>query len=267
MNDDQCIIYAVEGGVARITLNRPDQRNAISLAVHRRMDEVLSDIEARDDVRAVLLTGEGKAFCSGQDLSERKVEECSGEQLGEAVRESVGSRYNPLVRRLLALPVPLVCAVNGVAAGAGASLALMADIVIAAESARFAYVFSKIGLMPDCGGSWILPHLAGNARALGIALTGDPISARQALDWGLIWKVVPDAELAAEAWAMASQLANAPTKALVATRDAIRSSHERSFDAQLDLELEQQALLAASDDYREGVSAFKEKRQPVFRGR
>lgn len=266
MGDETCVKYTVEQGVARIAFNRPEQRNAISQAVHRRLGEVLTDIESRDDVRAVLLTGEGSAFCSGQDLGERNTDSLTGEAMSAIVAESIGERYNPLVRRLLALPVPLVCAVNGVAAGAGASLALMADVVIAAESARFVYAFSKIGLMPDCGGSWILTHLAGNARAMGMALTGEPVGARQAHDWGLIWKVVPDADLAAEAQALARQLASGPTAALVATRNAIRSSHGRSVSEQLDIELAGQIKLAGSEDYFEGVRAFKEKRKPVFRG-
>ena len=267
MNENDCVTYAVDQGVARIAFNRPQQRNAISLAVHRRLGESLDDIAARDDVRVVLLTGEGESFCSGQDLGERKVESDSGEAMAAIIGESIGERYNPLVRRLLALPVPLVCAVNGPAVGAGASLALIADITIAAERAKFVYGFARIGLMPDCGGSWILPQLAGNARAMGMALTGEPISARQALDWGLIWKVVPDDELAGAALALARQLASGPTRALVATRDAIRSSHGRSLDAQLDVELAGQKVLAASDDYREGVRAFKEKRAPQFGGR
>ncbi|MBU6268438.1 MAG: enoyl-CoA hydratase/isomerase family protein [Sphingomonadales bacterium] len=253
--------------MARITLNRPAQRNAISLAVHRRLGEILDEIEWGGAARAVLLTGNGPAFCAGQDLSERKVETATPEALAATIGESIGARYNPLVRRLRALPVPWICAVNGAAAGAGASFAFLADLTLAAESARFSYAFSKIGLMPDCGGSWVLPRLAGTARAMGMALTGEAVTAKQAEAWGLIWKAVPDAELADAAEALARQLADGPTAALVATREAIRGSGGRDLDGQLDHELEGQIRLAATADYGEGVRAFKEKRAPRFRGR
>lgn len=263
-SDADCVLFAVAGGVARVTLNRPEQLNAISLDVHRRLREILEELDARDDVRVMLLTGAGRAFCAGQDLGERRVEEgAPPPDLGE----SVGTLYNPLVRRLAALPFPWVCAVNGVAAGAGANLALLADVVIAAESARFIQSFAKIGLMPDCGGSWTLPHLIGQPRALAIALTGEPVPARDAEAWGMIWKAVPDAEFADHVERFVTALAKAPTMGLTATRDAIRSAWSRSLDEQLDLERDGQRRLGLSQDYREGVGAFKAKRPPQFVGR
>lgn len=262
--DDDCVLFSVSGGVARITLNRPEQLNAVSLGVHRRLREILDEIETRGDIRVMLLTGAGRAFCAGQDLGERKVEEgAPPPDLGE----SVGTLYSPLVRRLAALPFPWVCAVNGVAAGAGANLALLADIVVAKESARFIQSFARIGLMPDCGGSWILPHLVGQARALAIALTGEPVSASDAATWGMIWKAVPDAEFDGVVEGMVTTLAGAPTLGLTAARDAIRSAWSRSLDEQLDLERDGQRRLGQSQDYREGVSAFKAKRSPRFVGR
>jgi 2-(1,2-epoxy-1,2-dihydrophenyl)acetyl-CoA isomerase len=263
-DNDDCVLFSVSGGVARITLNRPDQLNAVSLGVHRRLREILDELERRDDIRVMLLTGAGRAFCAGQDLGERKVEEgAPPPDLGE----SVGTLYNPLVRRLAGLRFPWVCAVNGVAAGAGANLALLADIVIAKESARFIQSFARIGLMPDCGGSWTLPHLVGQARALAIALTGEPVSAKDAEAWGMIWKAVPDAAFDGVVENLVAGLAAAPTLGLTAARDAIRTAGSRTLDAQLDLERDGQRRLGLSQDYREGVSAFKAKRSPRFVGR
>lgn len=261
--DNASVVFSVGEGIARITLNRPEQLNAISLAVHRRLSAILDELEGRDDVRVMLMTGNGRAFCAGQDLSERRVEDGVLLDLGE----SVGALYNPLVRRLVGLPFPWVCAVNGDAAGAGANLALLADIVIARVSARFIQSFARIGLMPDCGGSWTLPHLVGQARALAIALTGEPVSAHDAVAWGMIWKAVPDEEFADYVEQCVSRLAAAPTLGLVVTRDAIRTAWSRSFDEQLDLERDGQRRLGNSQDYREGVMAFKEKRPPRFTGR
>jgi 2-(1,2-epoxy-1,2-dihydrophenyl)acetyl-CoA isomerase len=258
------VLFSVRGGVARITLNRPEQLNAISLGVHRRLREILDELESRGDIRVMLLTGAGRAFCAGQDLGERKVEDGAPPlDLGE----SVGTLYNPLVRRLSALPFPWVCAVNGVAAGAGANLALLADIVIARDSACFVQSFARIGLMPDCGGSWTLPHLVGQARALAIALTGEPVSARDAAAWGMIWKAVPDAEFDGAVEDLVARLASGPTLGLTATRDAIRSAWSRDLGEQLDLERDGQRRLGLSQDDREGVSAFKAKRPAVFAGR
>lgn len=261
--DEDCVLLSVEVGIARITLNRPDQLNAISLGVHRRLAAILDELAGRSDLRLVLLTGAGRAFCAGQDLAERKVESDAPLDLGA----NIEAHYNPLVRRLLTLPVPLLCAVNGVAAGAGANLALLGDIVIARESARFIQSFARIGLLPDCGGSWILPHLVGQARALGMAMTGDPISASDAAAWGMIWKAAPDDMFEAEVERLAARLAAAPTLGLMAARNAIRGAWARSLDAQLDLERDEQRRLGHSRDYREGVAAFKAKRDPVFEGR
>lgn len=258
------VLFGVSEGIARITLNRPDRLNAISLDMHRRLAEILDAVESRSDVRVMLLTGAGRAFCAGQDLGERKAEDgAPPPDLGE----SVGTLYNPLVRRLAALPFPWVCAVNGVAAGAGANLALLADIVVAKDSARFIQSFASIGLMPDCGGSWTLPHLIGQARALGLALTGEPVSARDAAAWGMIWQAVPDAAFDGVVEDLVAGLARAPTLGLTATRDAIRSAWSRRLDEQLDLERDGQRRLGLSQDYREGVSAFKAKRPAVFAGR
>jgi 2-(1,2-epoxy-1,2-dihydrophenyl)acetyl-CoA isomerase len=262
--DPNCVLFSVHEGVARVTLNRPEQLNAISLAVHRRLGGILDDLEARSDIRVMLLTGAGRAFCAGQDLNERKVE--AGAPMPD-LGESVGGLYNPLVRRLATLPFPWVCAVNGVAAGAGANLALLADIVIATQSARFVQSFAKIGLMPDCGGSWTLPHLVGQARALAIALSGEPVSAGDAAAWGMIWKAVPDDEFTAYVDDFVAGLAAGPTLGLTAARNAIRSAWTCSFDEQLDLERDGQRLLGRSEDYREGVTAFREKRPARFAGR
>jgi 2-(1,2-epoxy-1,2-dihydrophenyl)acetyl-CoA isomerase len=261
---DDCVLFSVKEGVARITLNRPEQLNAISLGVHHRLRAILGEMEMRDDIRVMLLTGAGRAFCAGQDLGERKVED--GAPMPD-LGESVGTLYNPLVRRLAALRFPWICAVNGVAAGAGANLALLADIVIAKESAWFIQSFARIGLMPDCGGSWTLPHLVGQARALAIALTGEPVSARDAAGWGMIWQAVHDDDFDEHVERLVAGLARAPTLALRTTRDAIRSAGSRSLDAQLDLERDGQRQLGCSQDYREGVSAFKAKRPPEFAGR
>ncbi len=261
---DDCVLFAVEHGIGRITLNRPDRLNALSLAMHHRLSAILDEIERRNDLRVLLLIGAGRAFCAGQDLSERPVEQ-TGAPLD--LGESLELRYNPLVRRLMAVNVPLLCAVNGVAAGAGAGLALLADMVIAAESARLILSFTRIGLMPDCGVSWLLPRLIGQPRALGMALTGDAIPARQAEAWGMIWQAVPDAAFSSTVEAMLQTLAQAPTQALMATRHAMRGAWLRDLDAQLELERDEQRRLGLTEDYREGVSAFRDKRQPQFRAR
>ncbi|NKJ02617.1 2-(1,2-epoxy-1,2-dihydrophenyl)acetyl-CoA isomerase PaaG [Novosphingobium sp. SG707] len=263
MSDSQtCVLFALEDGIARIVLNRPDQLNAITVGMHQRLAEILDEIEACADLRVVLLTGAGRGFCAGQDLGERPVEQEGPLDLGESIEQ----RYNPLIRRLARLPVPLVCAVNGVAAGAGAALALMGDMVIAAQSASFILSFARIGLMPDCGMSWLLPRLIGQPRALGMAMTGERITAARAQEWGMIWQCAPDEDFIEHVDALVSSLAAAPTQGIMAARDAIRQSWARDFDAQLDIERDGQRRLGHTQDYREGVSAFRQKRRPQFRG-
>ena len=258
------ILFDMVGGVAKLTLNRPDRLNSFTGEMHDEVADALSRVEGGQDVRVLLLTGAGRGFCAGQDLSDRSV---SPGGVGVDLGASLEDRYNPLVRRLVALPVPVVCAVNGVAAGAGANLALAADIVLAARGAKFIQSFANIGLVPDSGGTWILPRLVGQARALGLALTGQPISADQAEAWGMIWKAVDDADLAAEADALVARFAAAPTQGLAATKRAIRAAFTATLDQQLDLERDLQRQLGASADYQEGVAAFLAKRTPAFTGR
>lgn len=260
----ETILFDVTDGAAKLTLNRPDRLNSFNVQMHAEIAEALTAVERNPEIRALLITGAGRGFCAGQDLSDRAVAPGgAGVDLGESLEK----RYNPLVRRLVGLAKPVVCAVNGVAAGAGANIAFAADIVIAAKSARFIQSFANIGLVPDSGGTWILPRLAGQARALGLALTGEPLSAEKAESWGLIWRVVEDDQLQAEADKLAQRLANGPTKGLGAIKSAIRSSSTRSLDQQLDLERDLQRELGRSSDYGEGVKAFTEKRPPKFTGR
>ena len=258
------IEFSIEDGAARLTLNRPDRLNSFTVEMHGEVRDALDRTASDDSVRTLLITGAGRGFCAGQDLADRAVAPGGdGVDLGESLEE----RYNPLIRRLTSLPMPVVCAVNGVAAGAGANIALAADIVIAAKSARFIQSFANIGLVPDSGGTWHLPRLIGQARALGMALTGEPISAETAADWGLIWKAVDDASLMDEANALIATFAAAPTSGLAQTKRAIRTAFERTLDEGLDLERDLQRALGRTQDYREGVDAFLNKRKPAFKGR
>lgn len=258
------VLASLEAGVLTLTLNRPEKLNAFNPDMHQALRQGLERAAAEAAVRAVILTGAGRAFCAGQDLSERDV---SAGAAPIDLSVSLGSHYNPLVRRLRALPKPIVCAVNGVAAGAGANIALACDIVLAARSARFVQAFSRIGLIPDSGGTYFLPRLVGSARAMGLALLAESLSAEQAEQWGLIWKAVDDAQLAAEAAALASRLAQGPTKGYGLLKKALQASSANSLDAQLDLERDLQREAGLSNDYREGVTAFKEKREPKFQGK
>lgn len=257
------LLVSLEAGVLSVTLNRPEKLNALNPEMLERLREALARAADEAAVRAVLLTGAGRGFCTGQDLAERDVRP-GAPPIDLSV--SLGSYYNPLVRRLRALPKPIVCAVNGVAAGAGANLALACDLVIAARSASFVQAFSKLGLVPDSGGTYFLPRLVGTARAMGLALLAEKLSAEQAVQWGLIWKAVDDERLAEEARALAATLASGPTRGYGLLKRAMYASAGNSLDAQLDLERDLQREAGLSIDYREGVSAFKEKRAPQFKG-
>jgi 2-(1,2-epoxy-1,2-dihydrophenyl)acetyl-CoA isomerase len=240
-----------------ITLNRPDRLNAFNAAMHRALAAALDEAAQDPDCRAVLLTGAGRGFCAGQDLSD-----IAGD-LGTPIENF----YNPLVRRLRALNKPVVCAVNGTAAGAGANIALACDIVLAARSAKFIQSFAKIGLVPDSGGTFFLPRLIGEARAKALALLAEPISAETAENWGMIWRAVDDNKLQAEAETLTAHLASQPTQGLALIKQAFAQSATNSLDAQLDLERDLQRQAGATSDYAEGVDAFVAKRPANFTGR
>ena len=258
------ILLVIEGQVATITLNRPDRLNSFNPVMHQALKDALDKVEsARPAVRALLLTGAGRGFCAGQDLSDRNVAPgAAAPDLGE----SLETWYNPLIRRLQNLPMPVVCAVNGVAAGAGANIALACDIVLAARSARFIQPFCKLGLIPDSGGSWFLPQALGRPRAMGLALLGDKLSADKAEQWGLIWQAVDDEQLVQEAKSLVERLATQPTAGLARIRQAILAGVDNSLDDQLDLERDLQREAGHSADYKEGVAAFMAKRVPEFEG-
>ncbi len=263
MNEDP-ILFNLADGVATITLSRPDKLNAINEAMHAALAAAFDRIEADPTIRALLLTGAGRAFSAGQDLGDRVMGE------GDAPPDlgaTLDRLYNPLIRRLRALDRPVVCAVNGVAAGAGANLALACDLVLAARSAQFIQAFCRLGLVPDSGGSYILPRLVGSARAMGLALLGEPLPAERAEAWGLIWRVVDDERLLDEARALARHLATQPTRGLALIKRALQMSAANSLDQQLDLERDLQRQAGRTEDYREGVRAFLAKRPPAFKGR
>ena len=259
----ETILFDFVDGGAHLTLNRPERLNSFTAQMHNEVADAISKVESNADVRALLITGAGRGFCAGQDLSDPAVAPGGDADLGEALE----TRYNPLIRRLIALEKPVVCAVNGVAAGAGANIAFAADIVLAAKSAKFIQSFSNIGLVPDSGGTWILPRLAGQARALGLALTGETLTAERAESWGLIWRAVDDDALKIEAAKLMARLASGPTRGFAAIKSAMRRGWLASRDDQLDLERDLQRELGRSQDYREGVAAFSEKRSPKFTGK
>jgi 2-(1,2-epoxy-1,2-dihydrophenyl)acetyl-CoA isomerase len=260
---DQTILIEQHPGYRVITLHRPQRLNAFSEPMHQELRHAIDEAEGDAGCRALLLTGYGRAFCAGQDLNERLAKDGKTMVLGSAL----DTYYNPLIRKLRALPFPIVAAVNGIAAGAGANVALACDIVLAARSASFAQAFIRIGLMPDCGGTWFLPRLVGPARARALALTGEPLPAEKAEAWGLIWKAVDDGMLLEEAHKLCRHFAAAPAVALALTKRALDESWSNDLDAQLDLERESQREAALTPDFAEGVHAFLQKRPPAFMSR
>ena len=256
------ILIQRDGAIARLTLNRPDRLNSLTLVMLGELSAALTDLDGDESVRAVILSGAGRAFCAGQDLADHAAVDDT-----RAVRSVVERHYNPVIRQIRGLPQPVIAAVNGVAAGAGCSLALACDITIAAESVTFINAFVNIGLIPDAGGSYFLPRLVGQARALGLTLLGEPLPAKTAAEWGLIWKSAPDAEFAREVDALAQRLASMPTAAIGLIKHAINVSGHHSLEQQLAVEAELQAAAAETEDYQEGRAAFLEKRKPRFIGR
>jgi 2-(1,2-epoxy-1,2-dihydrophenyl)acetyl-CoA isomerase len=264
---ESTVLYETRGAVALLTLNRPKALNSFTRAMHHDLWAALDRIEADKAVRAAVVTGAGRGFCAGADLAE--FDFAPGPGLVERANPGpiIDQAFNPTVRRLMALRVPTVAAVNGVAAGAGASLAMTCDLAIAASSATFIQAFGKIGLIPDAGGTWFLVKKLGLARAMGCALLGDKVSASDAKEWGLIWDVAPEGEDCVEAAvALAQRLATLPTQAMLATRKTMRAAASNELEAQLDLERDTQSALGRTHDYIEGVTAFLQKRPPAFKG-
>lgn len=260
----EAILFDITDGVATITLNRPDKLNSFTEQMHADLRDAVNKVRIDPSVRALLITGSGRGFCAGQDLNERAM---SGQKSSVDVGSTLERNYNPLIMGLQAMPIPVICAVNGVAAGAGCNFALAADIVVAGRSARFIEIFTRIGLIPDAGGTYVLPRLIGQARAMAACLLAEPITAEQAETWGLIWKCVDDDQLMSEARQLAATLANGPTKAFALTKRAIYASSNNSLQTQLSLEATLQREAGQSEDFKEGVRAFLEKRPSKFSGR
>lgn len=254
----------INDGIALMTLNRPEQLNSFNTEMHEQMRTALKRIDQDKSIRVMVLTGTGRGFCAGQDLSDRNV--APGTQTPD-LGESLEKRYNPMIRKIKALPMPVICAVNGVAAGAGANIALACDIVLAAKSASFIQAFCKLGLIPDSGGTWSLPKTVGMARAKGMALLGEKIGAEQAESWGMIWRAIDNDKLMDDTMTMAKHFASQPTKGLALIKRALHASDNNSFGEQLDLERDLQRLAGRTQDYREGVAAFMAKRPANFTGK
>ena len=261
MAEYETILFERDGPIARITLNRPDRLNSFNAAMHGELKQALGEI---GDASVVILTGAGRGFCAGQDLNDRAV---SADGHPVDLGMTVETSWNPLIRKIASLPQPVIARVNGVAAGAGANVALACDMVVAARSAKFIQSFSAIGLVPDSGGTWVLPRLVGQARAMGLALTGAPLPAETAEEWGLIWKCVDDEALDAEVDTIAQKLASLPPLGLAAIKEMIRSSWSHTLDEELNHQRNAMRRLGFTEDYREGVAAFLEKREPNFVGR
>lgn len=259
------ILFEITEGVARLTLNRPDKLNSFTGEMHAELRDALDRVQDDKSVRVLVLTGAGRAFCAGQDLADPDMARTPSGGMPD-IGNVVEKNYKPLVLRLQNLRVPTIAAVNGIAAGAGASVALACDLVVASKSASFLQAFSKIGLVPDTGGTWFLPQRVGMARAMGLALLADKLPAEKAAEWGLIWAAYDDAEFAAKVDAMATQLAGMPTKALVRTRQAMHAAAGHTLEQQLSFEGGFMRELGWSPDYAEGVAAFMEKRAPKFTG-
>lgn len=262
-DEGEPLLFSVADGLATIRLNRPAKLNSVNTDLYVKLMAALDQIDRDATIRAVYLTGSGRAFCTGQDLSERK-RDAGAPPLD--LSRTVEAKWNPLARTLRYLRVPVVCAVNGVAAGAGVSIALNCDVVFAARSARFILSFAKIGMVPDTGLTWLLPRLIGSARAMALSLSGEPLGAESAEQWGLIWRCVDDETLESAAHCFAQTLAKGPTLGLSATKKAIWQSPDNAFERQIEFERKEQRACGFSDDYREGVTAFTEKRPPIYKG-